>query len=393
MAAFDKALWKELHALTGQEKDLIKRFESDPTGPAFVSVADILRKRAYLDEAIVVLEEGLRKFPQFHSARAALARDYFHKGLMHEALRELDSVLARSPDNLMAQRLRVRLALVFDEPSEAQSRLGLLRQLSPDDEFTRGVRDAMAREGWFDARERYLAELERQGVRGFWNASTATRPVPSLSSSATSNATYGTNPTNPTNATNPTGPRSEGTTSSHPSSADTWRLPVAGGGASFTESDAMAARAGTADPFSEFDAGRLPEAFSSGGSLANVRGDADRYMLLRGFKMVGGSPGAVAETLRGAEGGEATSALESTTLAGIYESQGLPLKALAIYEKILKDRPNDEELFARAESARRASRSQLAGRAGAARLEAGDATREEKIRKLERLLMRLETLP
>jgi hypothetical protein len=108
---------------------------------------------------------------------------------------------------------------------------------------------------------------------------------------------------------------------------------------------------------------------------------------------VGGSPGAVAETLRGAEGGEANSALESTTLAGIYESQGLPLKALAIYEKILKDRPHDEELFARAESARRASRSQLAGRAGAARLEAGDATREEKIRKLERLLMRLETLP
>jgi hypothetical protein len=85
--------------------------------------------------------------------------------------------------------------------------------------------------------------------------------------------------------------------------------------------------------------------------------------------------------------------MESTTLAGIYESQGLPLKALEIYEKLLLKTPDDESLLKKRNAAQSAARAQLGGRVGAVRLAAEGVTKEEKIRKLERLLTRLEALP
>lgn len=385
MAKFDKALWNELHGLTSQEKEIIKRFEANPTGPAFVSVSELLRKRGYLDESIVILEEGLRKFPQYHSARAALAKDLFQKGLIPEAKKEVDVVLSKSPDNLMAQRLRLRIALLLEEKSVAQERLLLLRQLSPDDEFTRLTREALAFDDWTRARNRVIAELERQGVRGFWNT-----PDPQVVSSVASASHVA--PLPPGDPP-PLGAQETGETSSP------WKLPSSADPLPLSSHEMASLRAEHENPFSALDETKLPEAFHSGDTLANVRGDSDRYMLLRGFRMVHG-PGAVADV--GAENGlslksdDATShasPLESTTLAGIYESQGLPLKALEIYERLLLKAPNDASLLAKRKAAEDAARAQLGGSVGAAHLGPSNAAKEEKLRKLERFLARLEALP
>ncbi|MCA2959473.1 MAG: tetratricopeptide repeat protein [Silvanigrellales bacterium] len=375
MAKFDKALWNELQGLTTQEKEIIKRFETNPTGPAFVSVSELLRKRGYLEESIVTLEEGLRKFPQYHSARAALAKDYFQKGLMQEAQREVDVVLSKSPDNLMAQRLRLRIALLFEEKGVALEKLNILRQLSPDDEFTRLTREALAFDDWNRARSRLVSDLERQGIRGFWNVS------PSVDAPAVSS------------------PLSHSTLPEAEEPSSPWKLPSGADPLPLSSGEVIALRADGNNPFSTLDETLLPEAFNAGDTLANVRGDSDRYLLLRGFRMVNG-PGAAGENFgtsaggadRGEEGPHA-SPMESTTLAGIYESQGLPLKALEIYEKLLLKAPDDESLLKKRNAAQSAARAQLGGRVGAVRLAAEGVTKEEKIRKLERLLTRLEALP
>jgi tetratricopeptide (TPR) repeat protein len=368
-----RALWNELHNLTGQEREFIKRFESDPTGPAFVAVSDILRKRGFIDESIVVLEDGLRKFPQYHSARAALGKDYFTKGLMRESLEEIGSVLARSPDNLMAQRLRLKLALIFDDRAEAWARLDLLKQLSPDDEFTRMVRGRLAVDDWSSARGALLTELERQGIRGEWSVQPHVREghetAPSLGG----------------------GPLPS--SSSGGAKVDGWQLPEAE--EALRAGSSVNLRVEAEAPFPGLDDTRLPEAFASGGTLASVRGDADRYMLLRGFRMVSNA-GAGAGGGEGDESAESPPrALESMTLAEIYEGQGLHLKALEVYEKLLRENPDSATLIAKAEAARRNARTQLAGRVGARPSGSTPATsdKEEKLRKLERLLSRLEAMP
>lgn len=407
MPKFTRALWNELHALTPQESEIIKRFEANSTGPAFVAVADLLRKRGYLDEAIVVLEEGLRKFPQYHSARAALARDYFHKGLLRDSAAALATVLARGPDNLMAQRLRLRLALLFDERDVALETLKILKQLSPDDEFTRLTRGRLATDDWASARNAVVGELERQGVKVDPSALATPLPGPRVMSPSDAMGSGG-GSGNGAGA----GVGFGGITGRNGMTAGRERVaqaashvealpplpPDFSSGTPVRAVDGLRPRGDdplrleTRTPFPGLDDTRLPEALSSVGSLASVRGDADRYMLLRGFRMV--SPGSGRNEHGTRQEGESAPALESTTLAGIYEGQGLHLKALEIYERLLAENPDDADLDRRARRVREAARGQLASaRAGATHPRAGSPEKEEKLRTLERLLTRLEALP
>jgi len=391
MSKFNRALWNELHNLSSQESELIKRFEVDPTGPAFVAVSDILRKRGYRDESIVILEEGLKKFPQYHSARASLAKDYFQRGLMREALDEIARVIARSPDNLMAQRLRLRLALVFDERSEAIERLGVLRQLSPDDEFTRMVRDRIAADNWSAARTSLFSELDRQGVRGAWNESheDVGRGPGVVAGSWSSGNT-------------PVSAKESGRSFqqvTHEEEVVSWQLPGALRAAESpthrasneTRYDPASLRVEEALPFAEFDERTLPSALSSGLTLASVRGDNERYMQLRGFKMVQAPAATKTPDVEKASLAE-HGALESTTLAEIYESQGLHVEALEIYEKLVRGKPDNASLQVRADAARERARGQSASSSGATHPAAATGAKEDKLRKLEQLLSRLESL-
>jgi hypothetical protein len=91
------------------------------------------------------------------------------------------------------------------------------------------------------------------------------------------------------------------------------------------------------------ESGNEPEALRSGASLAHVKGDEDRYLLLRGFRPVTldgyfsqmDAVGAHSLSTRNGAG------LERSTLAELYRSQGMTLRALETYGELLSSDPTN----------------------------------------------------
>ena len=74
------------------------------TSSLFVPLAEEYIKKGMLDEAMSVLQEGLRVHPNYLGARVSLGKVYLEKGMISEALEEFQKVVQVSPDNLYAHR-------------------------------------------------------------------------------------------------------------------------------------------------------------------------------------------------------------------------------------------------------------------------------------------------
>lgn len=302
---FARALWNDLQDLTPAECDTVSRFEKDPRGPLFMAAAEILRKRGYIDEAIVIMEDGVNSFPHYHSARAALARDYYFKGLMREALRQVSIVTEKSVDNLMAQRLRLKLAILFEDRHEVRNRLGILKNLFRDDDFTKTVRDLVAYDEWSGVQTLLRSELEDLGIQH--NLNTEEESSDSALARLQTQATQTPEP---------------------------WEISVAQISPSPTWDQASL---DITDPNNLADDDpNLPQALKQGTSLASIRGDAERYVALKGFTRVSAT-GYFLQSLRPNEQGR--SHLDSMTLAEILAKQGLVDRSKAIYRRLLREDP------------------------------------------------------
>lgn len=368
-----------LALLTAQEREMLQKYEGDPTGIHFLPFADILRKYGRNDEAIVVLEEGLRKYPNFHSARASLGRSLFYKGMFEAAKEQLDTVAQKSPDNLMAQRLRLKLCLALGLRDETKEALDHLKRIFPDDDFTRSVRESAALNDWRAAEEIVARELEKLGI-----AQLQIHAEPSAA------------PANPD--------------AFFSTFQDSTRVPIVDtadmkGGLSFKDSSwqvppeaptyvdpSLQRDMARAEPLERVDQSALPAALRTGEGLSHIRGDSDRYLLLKGYRRIQPQQvlGDAGEGRRGAAG---ESGLESTTLAEIYAAQGLYIKACDIYERVLRENPADREKAARLAEIQSMARDQLQNRsADSQRRVSAQRDLDEQGRKLRWLELMLERL-
>jgi tetratricopeptide (TPR) repeat protein len=412
MARFQRTVWNELHGLTPQEIELIKRFESDARGSLFMAAADILRKRGYIDEAVVIMEEGLKLFPQYHTARASLGRDYFLKGMMHEAQTHLSNVVQKSADNAMAQRLKLKLDIVFDKFDAVHERLAIIKKVIPDDDFTKSVRSLMALNNWSAVKSLMRAELERLGIQWSWENEREAIPAVSerlqnskaeeahsawelpaqFDSTDTQEATKVSAPEQNT----PTPPsfteipsfQPDLDTSAADSSTFTYDIPEPP-----TENELRESKLSEA----KLDESQLPQALRTGPTLANVRGDAERYLALKGFRRLQAE--GLFSTMQNTE--LRKQSLDGETLAEIYATQGLLAKSITIYERLVQAQPEVQhyqkrlselsEAFRKQEYQKHHSQSALPLDETQSKALRMSEAQEKKLRLLERLLNKLDT--
>jgi hypothetical protein len=80
-----------------------------------------------------------------------------------------------------------------------------------------------------------------------------------------------------------------------------------------------------------------PEALRSGATLAHIKGDEDRYLLLRGYRRVAlEGYFATEDATVGRDSG-----IERRTLAEMYRSQGMTLRALEAYAALIQEEPGN----------------------------------------------------
>ena len=109
--------------LSRTEREVARRFEADPQGRSFLPVADILRANRLIDESLELLTQGVALHPTFTVARVVLARELLNKGMVEASWRTLEESPVPLQANLLAQKLRFRLAvLLFDEANVRATR-------------------------------------------------------------------------------------------------------------------------------------------------------------------------------------------------------------------------------------------------------------------------------
>ncbi len=111
-----------------------QRWEAAPQSRAFAPLADVLRQDGRHEEALVLLEKGLTRHPEFHAALVILGHTLLDADRAEHAAKVLRSVLDRDSENVVALRLLTEDARSRQAWSEAVPWLERLCLLDPDDE-------------------------------------------------------------------------------------------------------------------------------------------------------------------------------------------------------------------------------------------------------------------
>jgi len=107
-------------AIAAEIDRLATAVAKDPRSKEFLPLSDEYIKAGMWQEAAAVLEDGLKAYPGFVTAMAALGRVYDQLGQAAKAKAILEDVVKQRPDNLRAHRILIRLY-----QSEGQTELAL----------------------------------------------------------------------------------------------------------------------------------------------------------------------------------------------------------------------------------------------------------------------------
>jgi tetratricopeptide (TPR) repeat protein len=112
---------------------LLKKLEREPNSLIFLQLAEEYRKESYYDDALLVCQDGLKRHPNYWSARVALGRIHREMGNIDQAREELEKVIKAVPDNLLANRLLGDIYMELNLNQEALKRYQLVQMLTPAD--------------------------------------------------------------------------------------------------------------------------------------------------------------------------------------------------------------------------------------------------------------------
>lgn len=113
---------------------LSKKLAKDPASRLFLPLAEKYRDAGFLDEAISVLQDGLKQHPTYTSAIFSLGRALHEKGDIDSALAKFQEVVKSAPDNLLAHKKMAEIRLKKNQIPEALESLRMVLILNPRDE-------------------------------------------------------------------------------------------------------------------------------------------------------------------------------------------------------------------------------------------------------------------
>jgi tetratricopeptide (TPR) repeat protein len=114
-------------------EELEKRLAADPNSRMFVQLAEEYRKAGMLEQAIDVCEQGIKKHPQYPSARVALGRALLEAEQLDRASQEFEAVLKQVPDNILANKFLGQTYHRLGRLEEALKKYNIAHTLAPED--------------------------------------------------------------------------------------------------------------------------------------------------------------------------------------------------------------------------------------------------------------------
>lgn len=113
---------------------LRERVLQKPDSRLFLSLAEELRKRNRMEEALEILADGVKRNPSFTAGRVTLGKWYFEAGMMEEAMRELLEADAQDSRSIFVHRLLAKIYEGLGSRDEVAGEYRKIASLDPYDE-------------------------------------------------------------------------------------------------------------------------------------------------------------------------------------------------------------------------------------------------------------------
>jgi tetratricopeptide (TPR) repeat protein len=124
---------------------LATQLAKDPQSKAFLPLAEEYCKVGMWEEAVSVLEDGLKYYPAFITAMVVLGRAYDQLNQSTKARAVLEGAIKLSPDNLRAHRTLIKIYAAQGLTQQALQSCHVILAMNPKDEEALSVQASLQR--------------------------------------------------------------------------------------------------------------------------------------------------------------------------------------------------------------------------------------------------------
>lgn len=120
-------------------RTLEARYKKNIDSHLFFPLADAYVKADMLDQAEVILREGLLNHPKYCAAKALLGEVLFKKGDLQDAKEQLEEVVEIVPDNIMAHKLLIEVYKMTGLQDRYERELKALKMIDLEEKGYSGI--------------------------------------------------------------------------------------------------------------------------------------------------------------------------------------------------------------------------------------------------------------
>ena len=150
--------------LIKSDRSLLERFRRDPDGRGFLSVAELLKACNFPAESLELLQSGVAAHPRFSAARVVLAREFFQRGMVCEALSIIEESPVNLKTNIMAQKIKLKSLLLLQREQEFCEVLDFLKMERAFDDECERLAQLFHRDGFAKTASVFAARLVADGI-------------------------------------------------------------------------------------------------------------------------------------------------------------------------------------------------------------------------------------